>query len=111
MIARRLGLWLAAGMAAMLVAAAQATATTGTNDIPSQAEIDKAVSALRSGTAEIVELKRPRPAWFTPAVEQHVHEQGVAAAPVDAPLPGEVGIRPGSLMVSPFICTMNYIFR
>jgi hypothetical protein len=32
-------------------------------------------------------------------------------APVDAPLPGEIGIRPGSMMISPFICTMNFIFQ
>ena len=32
-------------------------------------------------------------------------------APVDAPLPGEVGIRPGSWMISPFLCTMNFIFQ
>ena len=38
-------------------------------------------------------------------------ENGVAAAPVDAPLPGQVGIRPGSMMISPFICTMNFIFQ
>jgi hypothetical protein len=112
MIARRLGrISLVVAMATMLVGAAQATAANGTNDIPSQAEIDKAVSALRSGEARIVELKRERPAWFTPELARRVHEQGVAAAPVDAPLPGEVGIRPGSLMISPFICTMNYIFQ
>jgi hypothetical protein len=60
------------------------------------------------------ELKRPQPDWFG-AVEQDSLAGGgagtVAAAPVDAPLPGQVGIRPGSMMVSPFICTMNYIFR
>lgn len=33
------------------------------------------------------------------------------AAPADAPLPGQAGIRPGSMMISPFIWTMNYIFR
>jgi hypothetical protein len=81
------------------------------NEIPSQAEIDAAVESLRNGSAQIVEMKGARPAWFTEAVEQQVRQNGVAAAPVDAPLPGEVGIRPGSLMVSPFICTMNYIFQ
>jgi hypothetical protein len=95
----------------MLVGVAPATAATAANDIPSQTEIENAVSALRSGSARIVELKRERPAWFTPAVERRVREQGVAAAPIDAPLPGQVGIRPGSMMVSPFICTMNFIFR
>ena len=81
------------------------------NEIPSQAEIDAAIESLRDGSAQIAEMKGARPAWFTEAVEQRVRENGVAAAPVDAPLPGEVGIRPGSLMISPFICTMNYIFQ
>jgi hypothetical protein len=63
--------------------------------------------------------KRPRklrartPSWYTPAVERRVRrdKDGVAMAPVDAPLPGEVGIRPGSWMISPFWCTMNFIFQ
>ena len=110
MIVRRLGrITLAVVVATMLVGVGQAGAAT--NDIPSQTEIDKAVSALKSGAAHVVELKRESPAWYTPAVAERVHQQGVAAAPVDAPLPGEVGIRPGSMMISPFICTMNYIFQ
>jgi hypothetical protein len=32
------------------------------------------------------------------------------AAPHDAPLPGEVGIRPGSWMIAPSGCTMNFVF-
>jgi hypothetical protein len=80
-------------------------------EVPSQAEVDAAIAALRSGDADIVELKAERPSWFTPELEQQVRENGTAAAPVDAPLPGQVGIRPGSMMISPFICTMNYIFQ
>jgi hypothetical protein len=86
--------------------------TAGTSgDVPSQAEVDRAIASLKNGTAGIRELKAPQPDWFTPELQQQVHENGMAAAPVDAPLPGQVGIRPGSMMISPFICTMNYIFQ
>lgn len=83
----------------------------GTDEIPSQAEIDGAIESLGNGTGQIVELKRERPAWFTEELEAQVRENGVSQAPADAPLPGQVGIRPGSHMVSPFWCTMNYIFQ
>ena len=113
-------------IAASLVFAgsAQAIAVTGiaptaetsgdvqtSEEVPSQAEVDAAIAALRNGTSDVVELKADRPSWFTPELEQEVHENGSAAAPLDAPLPGQAGIRPGSMMISPFICTMNYIFQ
>ena len=88
---------------------APAPGTSG--DVPSQAEVDGAIASLKNGTAGIRELKAPQPDWFTPELQQRVHENGMAAAPVDAPLPGQAGIRPGSMMISPFICTMNYIFQ
>ena len=60
-----------------------------------------------------VPLKAATPSWYTPALAARVHEAaGVpVAAPTDAPLPGEVGIRPGSWMISPAGCTMNFVFR
>ena len=85
--------------------------TAQASDVPTQAEVDSAITALKNGSADVVELKAPEPAGFTPAVEQDVRADGQATAPVDAPAPGQVGIRPGSLMISPFICTMNYIFQ
>jgi hypothetical protein len=97
-----------------LAAVAGTIALTGTaqaSSVPTQAEVDAAIAALKSGTARVVERKRESPAWFTPDLERQVLENGTAQAPVDAPLPGQVGIRPGSMMVSPFICTMNFIFR
>jgi hypothetical protein len=103
---------LATGAAALALAGtAQGAAASDWNEIPSQEEIDAAVASLANGTSQVVELKGQRPSWFTPELEQRVREDGVAAAPVDAPLPGEIGIRPGSLMISPFLCTMNYIFQ
>jgi hypothetical protein len=90
---------------------ASAPALGASGDVPSQAEVDAAIGSLKDGTAGIRELKASQPDWFTPELQQQVHENGMAAAPVDAPLPGQVGIRPGSMMISPFICTMNYIFQ
>ena len=99
---------------ALLAAVATSVAFAGTAqaaEVPSQAEVDSAIAALKDGSKTIVEKKAPRPAWFTPQLEAKVRENGVAAAPVDAPLPGQVGIRPGSMLISPFICTMNYVFQ
>jgi hypothetical protein len=90
---------------------ASAPALGASGEVPSQAEVDAAIGSLKDGTAGIRELKAPQPDWFTPELQQQVHENGMAAAPVDAPLPGQAGIRPGSMMISPFICTMNYIFQ
>jgi hypothetical protein len=104
-----------ASLAVMLVAvvfAGGAQATGGSDgEVPSQAEVDAAIAAFKSGSSDIVELKSGRPSWFTPELEAEVRENGTAAAPVDAPLPGQVGIRPGSMMISPYLCTMNYIFQ
>ena len=100
---------------ALLVAAVATMVFAGgaqaASEVPSQAEVDSAIASLKSGAAGVVEKKAPRPSWFTPELEQQVRANGMAAAPVDAPLPGQAGIRPGSMMISPFICTMNYIFQ
>lgn len=60
---------------------------------------------------KLVELMKPTPDWFTPGLAQLVSTQGMAAAPADVPLPGEIGIRPGSWMISPNWCTMNFVFQ
>jgi hypothetical protein len=72
-------------------------------------KVDGAVP-YKSGYA--IPLKAARPAWFTRALERRVDAaDGVpVAAPTDAPLPGEVGIRPGSWMLAPAGCTMNFVF-
>ena len=59
-----------------------------------------------------IPLVGARPSWFTPSLEQQVlAAQGMpVAAPTDAPLPGEIGIRPGSWMIAPYGCTMNFVF-
>jgi hypothetical protein len=107
MIAR----WLARVALAAVVGTMAFAGIAQASNVPSQAEVDRAISALKNGSARIVERKRESPAWFTSALKQEVLENGTAQAPADAPLPGQVGIRPGSMMISPFICTMNFIFR
>ena len=103
---------LLASMVAASAFAVGAQAAPGANgEVPSQAEVDAAIESLENGTGSVFELKAESPSWFTPELEQKVRENGMAAAPVDAPLPGQVGIRPGSMMISPFICTMNFIFQ
>jgi hypothetical protein len=64
------------------------------------------------GDGWAVPLAGARPAWFTPQLESQVLAAGgmPVAAPADAPLPGEVGVRPGSWMIAPYGCTMNFIF-
>jgi hypothetical protein len=59
-----------------------------------------------------IPLKAARPAWFTPELQRRVDAANGApvAAPTDAPLPGEIGIRPGSWMLFPSGCTMNFVF-
>ena len=77
-----------------------------------------AASQGRLGTAPRMELGAvalgaASPSWYTPAVASEV--AGAAGAPVtppvDAPLPGSIGIRPGSWMVAPHACTMSFVFR
>lgn len=72
-------------------------------------------SALDTGDGDVsaTPLAAPKPGWLTPELEAEVlAADGVPVqAPTDAPLPGEVGIRPGSWMVSPSGCTMDFIFQ
>lgn len=59
-----------------------------------------------------IPLAGETPSWLTPALlHQTLAARGIpVAAPADAPLPGEIGIRPGSWMISPRGCTMNFVF-
>jgi hypothetical protein len=79
----------------------------------SQVELAGAAGAASFEGGHAIPLEGARPSWFTPELEQRVLEgQGQPVlAPAQAPLPGTVGIRPGSWMISPSGCTMNFIFR
>ena len=78
-----------------------------------QSKVADAVRQAVASGAKVRKLRRESPSWYTPAVERRMKKDrnGVMTAPVDAPLPGEIGIRPGSWMISPYWCTMNFLFQ
>lgn len=62
----------------------------------------------------VKELRRDPPSWLTPELLAQAKEgptPAPAAAIPDAPASGFVGIRPGTMMVFPSGCTMNFVFR
>ncbi len=59
-----------------------------------------------------IPLKSSTPSWYTAELARKVEGSSQpVAAPIDAPLPSEVGIRPGSWMIAPAGCTMNFVFQ
>lgn len=64
-----------------------------------------------------VPLRAAQPDWFTPELEAQASKRPTpapkAARPVgpDVPLSGYIGIRPGSEMIAPSGCTMNFVFQ
>lgn len=117
---------IAAVLAAMVTSLAATTAdaavlpelTQATNAEVKQAapdftnrQIKRAIVRAFESGARPQKLRKPSPAWYTESKGKPQGSGDVQTAPVDAPLPGEVGIRPGSWMISPFWCTMNYIFQ
>ena len=105
--------WLFAVVLAALMMLVSATAASAATPIlgssPDWRTVDGAVPY---GTGHAVPLKAATPAWFSDALAARVDAANGApvAAPNDAPLPGEVGIRPGSWMIAPAGCTMNFVF-
>jgi hypothetical protein len=94
----------------ILVTATGASAATPTlGSSPDWSTVDGALP-YRGGHA--VPLKAATPAWFTDELAARVDAANGApvAAPPEAPLPGEIGIRPGSWMIAPAGCTMNFVF-
>jgi hypothetical protein len=79
---------------------------------PSTIDLRSAPGAVPYEDGWAIPMAGARPAWYTAAVEwQVLASPGTpVAAPTDAPLPSEVGIRPGAWMISPAGCTMNFIF-
>jgi hypothetical protein len=60
-----------------------------------------------------VPLRGAQPSWYTEELAATVDAANGApvAAPAQAPLPSEIGIRPGAWMIEPYGCTMNFIFK
>jgi len=76
-------------------------------------QIRRAVRRAAESGAKPRKLRRGTPAWYDREEKRKTREEedSVQTAPVDAPLPGTVGIRPGSWMIAPYWCTMNFIFQ
>ena len=92
-----------------------ALATGGTPAVGTHAtaaDLRSVEGAVPYGSGHAIPLKGERPAWYTDqlAAQVHANPGTPVAAPGDAPLPGEVGIRPGSWMLEPAGCTMNFVF-
>lgn len=111
------GMALSVAVAAGLVMGpAVATGSSGTPAVgksASSVKLRKVPGAVPYKDGWAVPLKGATPSWYTSDLAQKVHRANgePIAAPADAPLPGEVGIRPGSWMIEPYGCTMNFIFR
>ena len=103
-------LTLVALLALPLVATAQGEYRLGTS--ADSVDLRSAPGAVPYEDGWAIPLKAASPDWYTPSLQQQVHEAAGApvAAPLDAPLPSEVGIRPGSWMIEPYGCTMNFVF-
>ena len=105
-----------APLALALLIAAPATAGAGSPAAGTPAAgptLSTAPGAVPYAGGWAIPLKAATPSWYTPELAARVHENpGVPVAlPNDAPLPSEIGIRPGSWMLSPAGCTMNFVFR
>ena len=68
--------------------------------------------AAAYGDGWAIPLKAQRPSWYTDehAARSRKSPGSPQPAPTDAPLPSEVGIRPGAWMIEPYACTMNFVF-
>ena len=113
---RRLGSVITAGalvfalVSALGAAAASSPPSVGTK--ATRVDLRSVAGATRYGDGYAIPLKAARPSWYTAALSREVHRNpGVPVAAPDAPLPGEVGIRPGSWMLEPYGCTMNFVFQ
>jgi hypothetical protein len=68
--------------------------------------------AVAYGPGHAIPLKASRPPWYTDELSGRARKSPgtPVLAPTDAPLPSEVGIRPGTWMLEPYGCTMNFVF-
>ena len=102
----------AAILAALMILVTATGASAGTPTLGSSPDWRTVDGAVPYKGGHAIPLKAQRPAWFTDALAAQVDAANGApvAAPPEAPLPGEVGIRPGSWMIAPAGCTMNFVF-
>jgi hypothetical protein len=104
--------WSAAAVVALIMLLSTAAASAATPELGSSPDWSSVDGAVPYGSGHAVPLKAATPAWFTDELAARVDAANGApvAAPNDAPLPGEIGIRPGSWMIAPAGCTMNFVF-
>ena len=104
--------WTAAAVAAQIMLLSTTAASAATPELGSSPDWSSVDGAVPYGSGHAVPLKAATPAWFTDELAARVDAANGApvAAPSDAPLPGEIGIRPGSWMIAPAGCTMNFVF-
>jgi hypothetical protein len=104
--------WTAAAVAALIMLVSATAASAAAPELGSSPDWSSVDGAVPYGTGHAVPLKAATPAWFTDELAARVDAANGApvAAPGDAPLPGEIGIRPGSWMIAPAGCTMNFVF-
>lgn len=91
-------------------------AATSSPEVGTSAEeidLSTVPGATPYGDGHAIPLRGDVPGWYTPELAARVDAANgePVAAPNDAPLPSEVGIRPGAWMISPYGCTMNFIFK
>jgi len=105
-----------AAVATALVALAASVGTAGAGEV-SAGSIPKGAIDLGNG-AYAMELKKETPDWYTPALHEKVVAAGKKGKTVPLPKNAEIpssalvfqGIRPGSWMLFPSWCTMNFVF-
>jgi hypothetical protein len=109
-------------LAASLIAVGSvpdASATTSASILPAGTAIDASNAASVTGAYELgdgrtaVPLRSARPDWVTPELLEAARKGPTPAPPAaiaDIPASGYVGIRPGSEMIDPYGCTMDFVF-
>lgn len=111
----RLGITAGTLAVALVVATGASAITTSLPSVGAKAgdvDLRNVPGATPYGSGHAIPLKAARPSWYTEALARKVHENpGTPVAVPDAPLPGAVGIRPGSWMIEPYGCTMNFVFQ
>jgi hypothetical protein len=115
-VRHRIGAALVAAIIFVLVIATGAFAATSSPEVGTSADdvdLSTVPGATPYGGGTAIPLRGDTPDWYTPELAAQVDAANgePVAAPNDAPLPSEVGIRPGAWMISPAGCTMNFIFQ
>lgn len=105
---------IAAGTMVFMAAAASASAAPpplGTS--AETVDLRSVPGAEPYGSGYAIPLEAAQPDWYTPELRERVlaADGEYVAAPAGAPLPSEVGIRPGAWMIDPSGCTMNFVFQ